>query len=202
MSKFIKTTEIDKDMMFLEYYLRDVKGIIAGGCFRNIEKKEEIKDIDMFFESREDYVKAIEIFSSRKEDFEFYEENENENITVFKDLVYGLRLELINVKFGKPKDIIEKFDFTVTQAALYRNSEDKLEFIYHKDLYDHLEDNKLTIDYDWEEIEQPYGVFRRMIKYVGYGYKVDFNTQVKIIESIRNQSDFDVEEYGNILYSD
>lgn len=40
---------------WLDKYMEGHKGFIAGGCFKNILSGEKVKDIDIFFESEDDF---------------------------------------------------------------------------------------------------------------------------------------------------
>lgn len=57
---------IDKDifnfrqLIFLNKYALYDNAIIAGGCFKNIFNNEKIKDIDLYFRDKSDYLKAIQ----------------------------------------------------------------------------------------------------------------------------------------------
>lgn len=49
---------------WLDEFMIGHNGFICGGCFKNIFNKENVKDIDMFFESESDYEDAVQYFDS------------------------------------------------------------------------------------------------------------------------------------------
>mgnify|MGYP000159907609 CR=1 FL=1 len=72
---------------WLDEFMIGHNGFICGGCFKNIFNKENVKDIDMFFESESDYEDAVQYFDSmtpgyegddkRSEEYTLYYENDN-----------------------------------------------------------------------------------------------------------------------------
>ena len=52
---------------WLDKYMEGHKGFIAGGCFKNILSGERVKDIDIFFESEDDFQEAVDLFNDEKQ---------------------------------------------------------------------------------------------------------------------------------------
>lgn len=52
---------------WLDKYMEGHKGFIAGGCFKNILSGEKVKDIDIFFESEDDFQEAVDLFNDEKQ---------------------------------------------------------------------------------------------------------------------------------------
>ena len=46
---------------WLDKYMEGHKWCIAGGCFKNILSGEKVKDIDIFFESEDDFQEAVDL---------------------------------------------------------------------------------------------------------------------------------------------
>ena len=73
---------------WLDEFMIGHNGFICGGCFKNIFNKKNVKDIDMFFESKSDYEDAVQYFDSmtpgydgddkRSEEYTFYYENDKQ----------------------------------------------------------------------------------------------------------------------------
>lgn len=113
---------------WLDEFMIGHKGFICGGCFKNIFNKENVKDIDMFFESESDYEDAVQYFDSmtpgyegddkRSEEYTFY--YENDNVKAYKHIRTGVRIELCSKIFGKPEEILSQFDFSITKFAYYK----------------------------------------------------------------------------------
>lgn len=72
---------------WLDEFMVGHKGFICGGCFKNIFKKEKVKDLDIFFNCENDWDEAVDYFDSmtlgykgddkRDEQYKFYYENQN-----------------------------------------------------------------------------------------------------------------------------
>lgn len=75
---------------FLDEYMSGHKGYIAGGCFKSIFSGEKNKDIDMFFEDKADFDKALSHFQKSKGYHPFYD---NENVNAFMHDKTGIVIE-------------------------------------------------------------------------------------------------------------
>jgi hypothetical protein len=65
MSDFIiRDIENFYNLKWLDDYMMGHKGFIAGGCFKNIFNNERAKDLDIFFETNEDYLTAKAYYDS------------------------------------------------------------------------------------------------------------------------------------------
>lgn len=85
---------------WLDRYMEGHNGFIAGGCFKNILSGERVKDIDIFFESNDDFQDAVDLFNSDgyvKDGWKF--KYRNEKVCAFqKDgEKYGLNLSNLNL---------------------------------------------------------------------------------------------------------
>lgn len=196
-SKFIETdTQNFRNLWFLDKFLYGHKGYVAGGCFKNIFNKEKIKDIDIFFESEEDFFEAKTYFEDEikgsPDKWKFSYENKNcWSVFSIKD---EIRLELVKNYYGKPEDTIQTFDFTITKFAYYRttqyvDSEGKIDtkVVYYKDFFEHLHLKRLVVD---NRLILPANSFNRMVRYIGYGYLPCKETKAKIILEL-SKLDFD-----------
>lgn len=113
---------------WLDEYMTGHKGFICGGCFKNIFNKENVKDLDIFFESKGDYDDAVTYFDSQtpgyngddKRDEKYYFHYENDNVKAYKHMESGIVVELCCKIFGKPENILNRFDFTVAKFAYYK----------------------------------------------------------------------------------
>lgn len=197
-----------KSLEFLLKHLDGHEGFIAGGCFKNIFNKEEVKDIDIFFENRIEMSKALNYFKNS----ELYEDHyKNNNVEAFKEVKTGTVVELIKKTFGTPEEILSKFDFTVTKFCLYKekvweDEDGQKSFVYNekiihqKSFFEHLFFKRLVIDGKYEDLDFPEGTFNRMIKYSKYGYYPCRETKIKIMQSIANGVDSDHVRLSNDLY--
>ncbi len=113
---------------WLDEFMIGHKGFICGGCFKNIFQKEEVKDLDIFFESRADFDEAVQWFDSMTSGYNGYDVREekytflyqNDNVKAYKHKDRGITLELCCKIFGKPEEIISHFDFTITKFAYFK----------------------------------------------------------------------------------
>lgn len=113
---------------WLDEYMAGHKGFIAGGCFKNIFSGQKIKDIDIFFESMDDWNDAVRYFDSmtpgyedndkREEKYTFH--YENEKVKAYKNIETGIRVELCRAVLGTAKEVISQFDFTIAKFAYYK----------------------------------------------------------------------------------
>ena len=176
---------------WLDEYMTGHKGFICGGCFKNIFNKEKVKDLDIFFENESDFDDAVQYFDSqtpgydgddvRDEKYHFH--YENDNVKAYKHIETGVVLELCCKIFGKPEEILNKFDFTITKFAYYKEEVDDA-------FFEHLHLKRIVIDKD---IPFPMSTFERMLRYAKYGYFPCKETKMKIINALRDLTDEQVE---------
>lgn len=216
---------------WLDEYMTGHKGFICGGCFKNIFNKEKVKDLDIFFENESDFDDAVQYFDSqtpgydgddvRDEKYHFH--YENDNVKAYKHIETGVVIELCCKIFGKPEEILNKFDFTITKFAYYKEEvEDetgavaKRQELPFETLEDehfleeigipetHIEYKILMDDAFFEhlhlkrividkDIPFPMSTFERMLRYAKYGYFPCKETKMKIINALRDLTDEQVE---------
>lgn len=197
----------------LDWLMEGHKGYIAGGVFKNIFNNEKFKDVDIFFESKKDYLAADEKFK-KDENFKAY--YDNDKVTAYRNKDNYIVVELIKHKYLKPLDMLEDFDFTITKFAYYKEEIDEEDIFYdedgelektvewkvayHKDFFQHLHLKRLVIDKPVKKIILPVNTFNRTYRYAKYGYFPCRETKVKIIESLRNLDNFSEELLALGLY--
>lgn len=207
---------------WLDEFMIGHHGFICGGCFKNIFNKEKVKDLDIFFKSEDDYEEAVQYFDSMtlgyegddKRDEEYIFIYENENVKAYKHKRTGVRIELCNKIHGTAEEIISQFDFTITKFAYYKaeiedetgaevekfddsfteevNPETHIEYrvIYDDKFFEHLHMKRLVTD---DKIPYPMSTFERMLRYAKYGYFPCKETKMKIIKSLRELDERQVE---------
>lgn len=196
-----------RQLYFLDKFLIGHKGFVAGGCFKNIFNKQAVKDIDMFFESKENFNDAVKYFKDliKENPEEWRKSYENKNVWAIYSEKDKLRIELVRSVFGSPKEIISDFDFSVTKFAYYRNEDNidvedymaQFEVMYHEDYFEHLQMKRLVID---DEIPFPVSTFNRSYKYQSYGYGLCKESKIKLITSLREIDVLNEDELGKSLY--
>lgn len=192
-------------VLHLQKYLEGHNGYIAGGCFKNIFKKEKAKDVDVFFENKADFEDARKLFDENDDYTEIYE---NENAVGYYDEKRKVSIDLVQSQFHSPDEMISGFDFTITKFALYKeevkeeeevedtddfldeeeisHKEYELKVVYHEDFFEHLTLNRLVIDGEIDSIQFPLNTFDRMLRYSKYGYAPCTGTKAKIVRAINS----------------
>ena len=210
---------------WLDEFMIGHKGFICGGCFKNIFNREKVKDLDIFFESESDFEEAVTYFDSqtpgydgddiRDEAYVFC--YENKNVKAYKHIKTGIRIELCCKVYGKPKDILNQFDFTIAKCSYYKEevldeqpdpwdvdlaeidevpeigeiqSHIEYKVLMDDKFFEHLHMKRLVID---KSIPYPMSTFERMFRYAKYGYFPCKETKMKIIQALRELSDEQVE---------
>lgn len=186
---------------WLDKYMEGHKGFIAGGCFKNILSGERVKNIDIFFESESDFQEAIDSFNDEKHQKEGWKfKYRNEKVCAFQKEGEKVWIEFIESEFGKPKEILRSFDFTVTKMAYYKEpkyeeKEDdyfpfssasivayEYKLLYHEKFFEHLHMKRLVID---ENIPFPVSTWERSYRYKGYGYNMCRETKKKLLQALK-----------------
>lgn len=184
------------------------------GAFKNILSGERVKDIDIFFESESDFQEAIDSFNDEKHQKEGWKfKYRNEKVCAFQKEGEKVWIEFIESEFGKPKEILRSFDFTVTKMAYYKEpkyeeKEDdyfpfssasivayEYKLLYHEKFFEHLHMKRLVID---ENIPFPVSTWERSYRYKGYGYNMCRETKKKLLQAIKGVN---VEEEDVSLYT-
>lgn len=135
---------------WLDEFMIGHKGFICGGCFKNIFNHEKVKDLDIFFESKDDWQDAVNWFDSKtkgyidsenfdlenglsEEDAEYTFYYKNDNVKAYKHKKTGVAIELCCKIFGTAEEILNQFDFTITKFAYYKEEiEDSSNLTYEE----------------------------------------------------------------------
>lgn len=164
----------------LDRYMTGHKGFIAGGCFKDLLMDRHIKDVDVFFKSKEDYETSVEML---KVDRNYTESYSSENVQAFRHND-GTTIECVKSVFGAPDEVLRNFDFTITKFAYYKEGDDILveyKALYHPQFFEHLHLKRLVID---DAIPFPMSTYNRTYKYAKYGFNPCTETKVKIAKAI------------------
>ena len=181
---------------WLEEFLIGHKGFVCGGCFKNIFNGEKVKDLDVFFKNEEDWNNAVRYFDKETAKYRFY--YENKKVKAYKDLKSGKVIELCRSIFGEPKEIISRFDFTITKFAYYKEevkdeeSNDthiESKIICDEKFFEHLHLKRLVID---DKIPFPMSTFERVLRYSKYGYFPCKETKIKLAKAIKELPEKDI----------
>ena len=191
-----KTTNLQKSLpsqlpklRFLDRFMANHKGFIAGGCFKNLFLGEKIKDIDLFFLNESDANEAATYFSTNNE---FVKGYENDRVKAFRCSKTGILVEVIFSFIGTPEIMISNFDFSITKAFYSKNEMGEYEFFCHPKFFEHLMNRKLVID---DKILFPLSTFNRSFRYTKYGFGLCGESKEKLVASLQGavlqgQNDF------------
>ena len=169
-------------------YIKDNKGFIAGGMFKNIFMKEKVRDIDIFFNCEEDFLDALIQYSN---DPRFKPSYKNDNCEAFLDTKNGILVELIKSQHYPVEEMISRFDFTIAKMAMYKvENSDSVQYniVYHPLFFEHLHNKRLVID---DGMVDPVSTFNRVLKYTGYGFGLCYGSKIKLIEQIIENGNID-----------
>lgn len=184
-------------LTFLEKYMTLTGGFIAGGCFKNLLSNQTIKDIDVYFETESQFNQAVHKCDEKVNSGELRISYENERVKAYVDIRTDIRIELIRTLFGSPKEIISKFDFTITKFTLFKEN-DELKIIHHNDFFEHLNMKRLIID---DLLLFPVSTFERTYKYRDYGYKLCKESKIKLVKAINDQPLIDDNSFNQSFYA-
>lgn len=175
-----------------EYIGTDKDVFIGGGCFKDILTGKKPKDIDIFFANEEAYQRKRGEFLS---DSNMKYLGENTRVLKFLDKRKGLMIDVCKPTFSTPKDMLKTFDFTVSQFVLYLRPDfhatqtitDKCFNVqYHHRFFEHLAMKVLVVDRI--RVLYPRATMRRIVRYVGYGYKVEKQSLETVIKEIERSA--------------
>lgn len=141
---------------------------------------------------------------------------ENKNVKAYKHIEKGTVIELCRKIFGTAEEILNQFDFTIVKFAYYKEevedasgaevneidawlsemtdekAQTHIEYrvLYDDKFFEHLHMKRLVTD---NQIPYPMSTFERMIRYAKYGYFPCKETKMKIIKSLREVPEQQIE---------
>lgn len=157
---------------------------IAGGCGRQVVVNDKMfNDIDVWFRT----VYQLEQTKNRLSDafgYEMYETYNSENATTYQ--IGDYKVQLIKRAYYKSiEDVFGSFDFTCCQVALDENLKP-----YGPGIQDAIKKRLVLNNYD------PKAFLARYAKYVGYGYVMDPEKFIEIIDREDVNYEFDGSVFG------
>lgn len=180
---------------FLEDLIKNkpFKCYVAGGLFKDIFSNRgfgAIKDIDFFFETLEDFNKALNYFTKENTNDLYEVIYENNNCIGIKGKKY--RIELIRKNFDNIINILDNFDFTITKCAFYLDEKNNSVFTFHKDFFNDLKNKeiKYSSNHKTKLNLNVFETIERILRYQGYGFKVTEETNIKTIKFVKEFKEF------------
>lgn len=175
--------------------------MVAGGAFKNaLTDGAEVKDLDIFCHD-ENVFDGVVAQATDEIGEPIYV---NEKSTGFRT-EDGVRLDVVRTIFGTPAEILDSFDFTVTQMALtpLPAAEDGTEtfgLICHPAFFEHLHMKRLVIESD--SLPFPLSTFERSYRYTRYGFGICKDSKVRLLMQIAsfNPSAISLDAMSQSLY--
>ena len=173
--------------------LKDMEGvIIAGGFIRAFYAGEQAADLDLYFEDKDKYTDALDIFDRT----DWKEVFKTDKAVSYKKS--GRKTQAIAYYFGTPETIITGFDYTVCAAALTLNVEYVVgeedqeptitgKLLIHKDFFEHLAGRILVYT---GGSPLPLSSMKRAFKYIKRGYNICDENIIALAEAINKRVDF------------
>lgn len=157
---------------------------IAGGCGRQVAVGEhKFNDIDVWFRNSFQFEQT----KARLNDafgYEMYETYNSENATTYQVGDYKVQL-IRRAYYNTVDDVFKSFDFTCCQVGLDKNLQP-----YGPGLEDARSSRLVLNNYDSKAF------LARYAKYVGYGYVMDPEEFIKIIDREDLNYEFDASVFG------
>ena len=176
-------------LRFLDRFMENHRGYIAGGCFKNLFTGEKIKDVDLFFLNEPDAKEAIAHYSANKE---YKQAWTNDRVTAFRCQKTQVVVECISSFIGEPETMIGNFDFTITKAFYTKNEAGEYVFQCHSKFFEHLVNRKLVID---DKVLFPLSTFTRSFRYKGYGFGLCGESKQVLIQSLQGASVSNINDF-------
>lgn len=183
-------------LSWLNKFISEHNGFICGGCFKNIFRHEQVRDIDIFFENNADYNNAVQQFDNNKDEFSHC--YSSRNAEAYKHKNTDTTIELCHAIYGTPEQILSQFDFTIVKFAYFKEetkggTETNIEYqvLYHENFFKHLLLERLVID---DKLLFPIHTFERTLKYAKYGFSPCYETKLKLLTAIHQLPDIQVKE--------
>jgi len=192
MSEYIIKKVTDTNIIKLaDYILPNDNVFLAGGIFKwlfRFDREDKLvlfgspdyeiyqarkRDFDLFSYSEEGFNNVKNYFEVECPDYYNLDEHFGSYGTLNNSAVYEhksdrltVHLDLVHKFFGSPEEILEQFDFTVTQCALYKK--DGLVYLIYSDSFKN-DFTSRTLAYVTTPDRSEH-VLDRLIKYIDYGF--------------------------------
>lgn len=144
------------------------------------------KDVDLFFPDNKTFQTFVDMYYDENDYFDESYSTANSTGFMYITPVGGIKVDCIRKNFGTPEQIISKFDFTTTQAALFigndSNGLDKntVYLMIHPDFKEHIK-NRTMFFIEGSGPRQ--NIMERIDRYWNYGYIPSETNSIAIIDS-------------------
>lgn len=166
MSQYSK--ELDQIKIAANYFLPE-GAFVAGGALTSVFTNHAISDVDIYFKTKEDFIRAVE---------QAYDEGMWCVAATDRAVTFVYRTSVVQLMhfdfFPTAEAIFDAFDYTVNMAA-YDIDQDK--FTFSEDFFKHASQRFLRFH---SGTRYPYGSLMRVLKYQDRGYKIGKSDLLRI----------------------
>jgi hypothetical protein len=162
--------ELDKLLAGMWGYKNSKGCFLAGGAITSAITNTPVRDFDLYFKSKEDFVECLEAMY----DDGFWCVAITPRAVTFSDNGTIFQLMCFNW-FKDAEEIFAKFDFTINMAAIDLEGG---KFIKHDDFVRDISARTLRFNH---RTEFPLGSMMRVRKYLGRGYTIEDSEYLKIV---------------------
>lgn len=173
--------QYEKLFMLFKFFDNKEYGFIAGGVFKDIFLSRDFRDLDWFFTQEFEF---SDVLNKINQDPNYLKTYENNNAVGFENNYLKVKEELVKKYFGRPQEILDSFDFSVSKFCLYRENK-KLKVMFHKNFFEDLTTRNLRYS---SEVKNPVLSLYRVMKYSGYGFSLHKSDFLKLMIRV-NQMD-------------
>lgn len=145
---------------------KENNGFVAGGAVRSIFASEKISDFDIFFPRKNDLENCLKQLT----DYHFTQTDSAYSHCTDKKQMF----QLICATFGRPEEIISKFDFTVCMSAWIPQHNT---FCFDEYFMKHVAQKRLCFNVN---ADFPICSLWRVLKYTKKGYKLPAVEAIKL----------------------
>lgn len=149
-------------------------------------------DVDMFFIDEENRKEAIKTVVSDRSTYKVWTSTNSEKYRInLPDFSTRQEVDFVSKVYGNVEEILDTFDFTIVQAALYKDENDGKFYVkMHKDFLKDLENREIVYNTNSKVFNE--NMLKRLVKYKEYNYTIQQG------ENSQNILHILCEQYGEI----
>lgn len=129
-------------------------------------------DVDMFFTDEESRKQAIKTVVSERSTYEVWTSSNSEKYRInLPDFSTRQEVDFVRKVYGNVEEILDTFDFTTVQAALYKDENDGQFYVkMHKDFLKDLTRREIVYNTNSKVFNE--NMLKRLVKYKEYDYVI------------------------------
>ena len=129
-------------------------------------------DVDMFFTDEKSRKQAIKTVVSNRTTYRVWTSNNSEKYRIdLPDFSTRQEVDFVSKVYGNVEEVLDTFDFTIVQAALYKDDNDGQFYVkMHKDFLKDLENREIVYNTNSKVFNE--NILKRLVKYKEYDYTI------------------------------